>query len=137
MLGVSTMIRGGLVIAACVVMAGVAGCDDGGTTQYFEIEYAWIGGEPAVGQNTLLVRVSDVSTDLRTSGLAVDVEPYMPLHGHGSPDTPEVTDLGNGDYRVAPLTFQMPGTWEITIDVEDGGVHEQVRFEIDVPDEGI
>jgi hypothetical protein len=47
----------------------------------------------------------------------------MPQHGHGMPTRPEVTEeLGNGDYRVEGMRFQMGGWWliEFTIDAGDG-----------------
>jgi YtkA-like len=53
----------------------------------------------------------------------IAVEGDMPQHGHGMPTRPEVTEeLGNGDYRVEGMRFQMGGWWliEFTIDAGDG-----------------
>lgn len=54
---------------------------------------------------------------------AIVVDGDMPQHGHGMPTRPEVTqELGNGDYLVEGLRFQMGGWWvvEFTIDGEAG-----------------
>ena len=53
----------------------------------------------------------------RADGTPVDdatitVDGDMPQHGHGMPTQPQVTEnLGNGDYLVDGLKFQMGGWW--------------------------
>ena len=52
----------------------------------------------------------------------ITVDGDMPEHGHGLPTHPQVTEyLGNGDYLVEGVKFQMGGWWvmDFTITAED------------------
>lgn len=45
----------------------------------------------------------------------------MPLHNHGLPSSPRVTEaLGDGRYRLAGMRFHMLGEWELVFNVESG-----------------
>ncbi len=55
----------------------------------------------------------------------------MPQHGHGMPTTPEVsTYLGQGDYRVDGMKFQMTGWWVVDFDINAGGTTDRVSFNL-------
>ena len=55
----------------------------------------------------------------------------MPEHGHGLPTRPEVTRyLGNGDYLVEGLKFQMTGWWVMDFDITANGETDQVSFDL-------
>ncbi|MGK0297638.1 MAG: hypothetical protein ACI9XC_001251 [Gammaproteobacteria bacterium] len=42
----------------------------------------------------------------------------MPLHNHGMPTVPQVTQaLGNGNYLVEGIQFHMPGQWLVTLTI--------------------
>ena len=56
------------------------------------------------------------------TGATVTIDGGMPAHNHGLPTTPQVTEVGGGDYRVDGVKFQMPGQWTMTVDVDAGGV---------------
>lgn len=61
----------------------------------------------------------------------VSVDGGMPQHGHGLPTEPQVTDnLGNGDYRVEGIKFQMPGWWEVKFAVEFDGQTDVITFNL-------
>ena len=61
--------------------------------------------------------------------IAVDGD--MPEHGHGLPTRPRVTrQLGNGDYLLEGVKFQMGGWWVMDMDVTRGGRTEHVRFNL-------
>ena len=46
------------------------------------------------------------------TGASIRIDGDMPAHGHGLPTRPEVTEeLGNGDYEIEGIKFQMPGAW--------------------------
>jgi len=52
----------------------------------------------------------------------INVDGDMPQHGHGLPTSPRVTKyLGNGDYLVDGMKFQMGGWWlmDFTISTRD------------------
>jgi len=58
----------------------------------------------------------------------ISVDGDMPQHGHGMPTRPSVTkNLGNGDYLVEGMKFQMGGWWlvdfTITADAQSDAAH--------------
>lgn len=57
----------------------------------------------------------------------------MPEHKHGFPSKPQVTgNLGNGRYRIEGVKFNMPGRWEIWINVRALGKDDKAIFSFDV-----
>jgi hypothetical protein len=61
----------------------------------------------------------------------ITVEGGMPQHGHGLPTKPQVTqDLGDGDYQVEGLRFNMPGWWEVSFHITAGGQSDSVTFNL-------
>jgi hypothetical protein len=60
----------------------------------------------------------------------ITVHGDMPGHGHGLPTRPLVSrHLGNGDYIVEGMKFQMPGWWFVEFDIAAGGHHDTLRFD--------
>ncbi len=64
------------------------------------------------------------------SGERLQVRGWMPDHSHGLVRQPEVTDLGDGRYRVTNLLLHMRGLWQLLFDVGEGAEHDTVVFEI-------
>jgi hypothetical protein len=61
----------------------------------------------------------------------ITVDGGMPQHGHGLPTAPQVTEyLGNGDYLVEGMKFNMPGWWTLTFNVNDAGQTDAVTFNL-------
>lgn len=61
----------------------------------------------------------------------ISVDGGMPGHGHGLPTQPQVTqNLGNGDYLLEGVRFQMPGAWVMRFDVVADGQSDGVTFEL-------
>lgn len=59
------------------------------------------------------------------------VDGGMPQHGHGLPTKPQVTAyLGNGEYRVEGLRFQMTGWWEVKFIISAGGQTDSITFNL-------
>jgi hypothetical protein len=59
------------------------------------------------------------------------VDGGMPQHGHGLPTSPQVTQyLGNGDYLVEGLKFQMGGWWEVRFNISANGQSDNVTFNL-------
>jgi hypothetical protein len=57
------------------------------------------------------------------------VDGDMPQHGHGLPTQPRVTKyLGNGDYLVEGMKFQMGGWWVMDFTITAGGQSDLVHF---------
>lgn len=62
---------------------------------------------------------------------AINVDGGMPEHGHGLPTRPQVTQaLGNGDYLVEGMKFQMPGWWIVRFDVTTTQGSDTVTFNL-------
>jgi hypothetical protein len=61
--------------------------------------------------------------------IAVDGD--MPQHGHGLPTRPQVTRaLGNGDYLVEGMKFQMGGWWFVAFDIDAAAGRDRARFDM-------
>jgi hypothetical protein len=55
----------------------------------------------------------------------------MPQHGHGLPTAPQVTEyLGNGDYLVEGMKFQMGGWWEVRFNITAGDLNDTITFNL-------
>jgi hypothetical protein len=56
----------------------------------------------------------DAANGTPVSAATVAVDGGMPQHGHGLPTEPRVTrELGNGDYLVEGMKFNMGGWWVV------------------------
>lgn len=68
--------------------------------------------------------------------LKIFMDGGMPMHRHGFPTKPRVTDhLANGDYRIDGIKFNMAGHWEMIFNINEKGKPlgrdmEQVIFKI-------
>ena len=61
----------------------------------------------------------------------ITVDGGMPQHGHGLPTAPQVTEyLGNGDYLVEGLKFQMGGWWEVQFNITTGDATDTITFNL-------
>lgn len=77
-------------------------------------------------QWTLHVETADGQA-VENATIAVDGD--MPQHGHGLPTKPRVTKyLGNGDYLVDGMKFQMGGWWLMDFTITAKGETDAVHF---------
>ena len=77
-------------------------------------------------QWTLHVETPD-GQPVEAATIAVDGD--MPQHGHGLPTKPRVTKyLGNGDYLVDGMKFQMGGWWLMDFTITANGEKDAVHF---------
>ena len=61
----------------------------------------------------------------------ITVDGGMPQHGHGLPTSPQVTqNLGNGDYLVEGMKFQMLGRWEVRFNITAGVQNDTITFNL-------
>jgi hypothetical protein len=72
---------------------------------------------PQTGENELMMHVMTPEGD-GVEGLTLTAEPWMPAHGHGSPEEPAVEEQGDGMYAVTNLVYSMPGRWEVRVAIE-------------------
>jgi cytochrome c peroxidase len=57
----------------------------------------------------------------------------MAAHGHGLPSQPKVTTyLGNGDYLIEGMLFNMTGTWTLVLNIDSAVGSDQARFELNL-----
>ena len=57
----------------------------------------------------------------------------MPIHDHGLPTAPRVTaELGNGDYRLEGVRFQMPGRWVVELAIDAAPGTDSVAFDLNL-----
>ena len=55
----------------------------------------------------------------------------MPQHGHGLPTQPEVSKyLGNGDYQVDGMKFQMTGWWVVDFNITEANQSDRASFNL-------
>ena len=60
----------------------------------------------------------------------ISVDGDMPAHGHGLPTEPRVTEyLGDGDYLVEGMQFQMGGDWYVEFNITVDGATDTLRFD--------
>jgi hypothetical protein len=65
------------------------------------------------------------------SGAQIIVDGGMPQHGHGLPTSPQVTkELGNGDYQVEGMKFNMPGWWVVHFHITASGQQDTMTFNL-------
>jgi hypothetical protein len=61
----------------------------------------------------------------------ITVDGDMPQHGHGLPTRPQVTQyLGDGEYLVEGMRFQMGGWWIVEFDITAAGQTDHVTFNL-------
>lgn len=82
---------------------------------------------PAKGDNTWELQLLDGTTPV--DGATLELVPFMPDHGHGTPIGAEVTAGGSdGMYTATPVNLWMPGYWEVTVNITDGSNTDSVVF---------
>lgn len=81
---------------------------------------------PDRGDNRWVIQIE--AGDTMLTDCALTVEPDMPLHGHGT--TPvEISEMGDGQYKLEAMNLFMPGLWIIPIQATCGEVTDTVTYE--------
>jgi hypothetical protein len=85
---------------------------------------------PPVGQmHTWTLHLETADGD-PVEDATITVDGDMPAHGHGLPTQPRVTTyLGEGDYLVEGMQFQMGGEWFVEFAITAPGISDTLRFE--------
>jgi hypothetical protein len=115
-------------------MGDVSSDLDFGTTQLsdnglFSVSYTASTGTVPVNQiHEWTLHVETADGDI-VENASITANGDMPEHGHGLPTQPRVTQyLGNGDYLVEGLKFQMGGWWLMDFTVTADGQTDEVHF---------
>jgi hypothetical protein len=62
---------------------------------------------------------------------AISIDGGMPQHGHGLPTKPEVTtDLGEGNYMIEGMKFNMNGWWTLTVSIDGANGNDTATFNV-------
>jgi len=63
----------------------------------------------------------------------IAIDGGMPEHDHGFPTAPRVTqNLGEGNYLLEGMRFNMGGVWVLTLEICSGGQSDTVTFEFEL-----
>ena len=75
----------------------------------------------------------DAVSGAPVSDARVIIDGGMPQHGHGLPTKPRVTrELGNGDYLVEGMKFNMGGWWVVKFRVDAPAGRDSVIFNLEL-----
>ena len=63
----------------------------------------------------------------------ITIDGGMPEHNHGFPTSPRVTEnLGEGDYLLEGMRFNMGGVWVLTLEISSGEQSDTVTLEVEL-----
>jgi hypothetical protein len=99
---------------------------DGG---HFRLDLSLEPDPPVVGESLLVVDTVDAEGAAVSATLTL--AQWMPAHGHGAADDPSFRELGDGGVS-ADLTWSMPGSWELQLEVSHDGTVDQVVVPVEV-----
>ena len=84
--------------------------------------------------NSWVVEVDWAASGTPVDGATLNVMPYMPSHGHPSPEEVIVTAAGSpGQYNLDPVFFSMPGVWTTTITTTQGTATDSSVYTFCIP----
>ncbi len=64
-------------------------------------------------------------------GAEISIIGGMPMHQHGLPTAPRVTkNIGQGKYLLKGMKFNMPGWWELIVQIDAGKYQDHATFNL-------
>ena len=108
------------------------------TWTHSNAEQFWAAWKPADGPVEMgpsfaiecLLAAEKAGTPLDLPVDRIDIQARMPEHQHGMLQSPVITRLGPGHYRVEGMRFHMLGYWQLSIDVTRPPLSERAQFDI-------
>jgi len=97
----------------------------------YSVEAMSPSGAFTMGKNSLDIIIHN-RKDQDVAAADISLVPWMPIHGHGSPEVPTVEEKGGGLYTVKNLYFPMAGPWELRVTVKKDGVEDKTAFTVPV-----
>ena len=95
----------------------------------FKVSYTASTGTVPVNQMHQWTLHDESADGKPVENATITVDGDMPQHGHGLPTSPRVTRyLGNGDYLVDGMKFQMGGWWLMDFTINANGASDAVHF---------
>ena len=89
--------------------------------------------DPDFKRNTMHNWIATVTTPdgAPVEGAVLRIDGGMPQHGHGLPTAPQVTTyLGDGQYLIEGVRFNMSGWWEFRLDISAGDTSDSITFNL-------
>lgn len=97
----------------------------------FKVSYTASPGQVPINQLHQWTLHVETAGGQPVENAVITVAGDMPQHGHGMPTRPQVTEyLGDGNYLVEGMRFQMGGWWVIDFTIQAGGQTDTVQFEM-------
>ncbi|MBK7579328.1 MAG: FixH family protein [Myxococcales bacterium] len=87
--------------------------------------------QPTVGHNMVQLRLTRADGS-PVQGALLAGEALCPEHGHGSSDTPIISEVSAGDYVIDNVVFQMAGPWDVHVYVSAPGGQDELVVHYDV-----
>ena len=82
------------------------------------VTYSTPDGPPEINRMHSWILHVETDEGIPVEGAEIEVDGGMPLHDHGLPTRPRVTEeLGGGDYRLDGVRFHMTGYWELVVTI--------------------
>jgi len=64
-------------------------------------------------------------------GARIRIDGGMREHGHGLPSRPEIKETNRpGEYRIEGMRFNMPGKWQLVVEINAAAGQDRAEFEI-------
>lgn len=134
MAATTTMIE--VCLGLCLVGCGAPDPDEKAASGPVTSEHGLFVGElsfqpdpPSVGENSLELWLE--SAGVPVTGALVNVETYMPAHGHLN-QAGTMLALEPGSYRTDHVVYNMPGTWELTLNIAAEAGTDRLVVDYDV-----
>lgn len=118
-----------LVLMALVttMLVSCGGAEEPSTEQHGDVAMELTAASaPHRGTNTFTLKTA-------TDATKVEIYPWMPSMGHGSPEDPTIVKEQDGSYRLENVVFSMPGAWELKVNVTCPNRHGMRAFRYEVP----
>lgn len=97
----------------------------------YRVSYITPDAAPPINQLHVWTLRVETADGRPVENATITVDGDMPQHGHGLPTRPQVTQyLGNGEYLVEGVRFQMGGWWIVEFDITAAGETDHVTFNL-------
>ena len=108
----------GAAPAALFLCAALLAASPAAQAGEFVVTFSTPDGPPQINRMHSWILHVETAAGKPVEGAAIEVDGGMPVHDHGLPTRPRVTEeLGGGDYRLDGVRFHMSGYWEMVISI--------------------
>ena len=109
----------GATPAALVLCAALLQASPAAHADEFVVTFSTPDGPPQINRMHSWILHVETAAGEPVEGADIEVDGGMPVHNHGLPTRPRVTEeLGGGDYRLDGVRFHMSGYWEMVFSIK-------------------